>query len=279
MKKSIFSWIIAAIIAVTPTLANAQKAAKGKADTIAQFVIVKKSTDVDQILTQLQQSGQPVAAEGAWYTETRKGELIPLKDGEDHDKKHARLVLMNWGDLPSVSDTGNVENRIRGFFDLDHPFVHPINGGKDGYQMEMIVIRNAPDKDGVKPIYGFLDLKKTLANQLKDGTTYQVLVSIADTANNKKKIFKNLTSYYYSAGEKNFSIKNPGNRLLVNCVKIIPVRIHWVKLNKRDMFVDAKPDDRGAKYIVSAWGDNTMLNPASAYPMPMPEYHLPVANK
>ena len=239
MKKSLFSWIIAIAIAM-PNLSFAQQATKGKMDTIAQFVIVKKESNVNEILIQLQQDKRPVAAEGAWYTETSKGELIPLKDGASENvKKRAKLVLMNWGDLPKENDTAKVENRIRGFFDLDHPYVHPINGGKDGYQMEMIVIRSASGKEGAKPMYGFLDLKKTMANQLKDGTTYQVLVSIADTAKGKIKVFKNQTSYYYSVGERNFSFDNSGKKLLINCDKVVPVRIHWVKLSKKGLLIEA----------------------------------------
>ena len=263
------------MVIAMPTMTFAQT------DTIAKFGIFKNEKDANDFITQLQQEARPGAIEGAYYTETRKGELIPVPDGKTPEEVGAKFYFMNWGDLPAVDDTNSTNNRFRGYCDLDHPLVWPINGGKDGYQVEMMVIRQgASEKDGVKPIYGFLDLKKTLANTLKDGTTHQVLVSVADSAKGKgKKVYNNITAYYYSANEKNFALDNSSNKILIDYKKMVDVRIHWVKIRRNGMLRDAKPDERGAKCIVSAWGRNTMLNPDNGSPLAKPDYRLPTANK
>jgi hypothetical protein len=278
MKKFLFSWLIPMII-VMPNLSFAQKKAiKGTTDTIAKFVTVKKGTDVTGILEQLQGDVQTVVGEVAYYTETKSGELIPY-EGPDPEKHHAKLILMNWGDLPDKDDTVKVENRMRGYFDLNHPLVHPINGGKDGYQMEMVILREGgQDKGGEKPHYGFLDLKKTLANQLKDGTTYQVLVSISDSIGDKgKNVYKNKTAFYHSDWDKNASMGVTSKQPLIDYKKMVAVRIHWVK-EKKGLLVDAKEGERGAKCVVSAWGKNTLFNPNGNVADEKPQYHLPVAN-
>ena len=252
-------------------------------DTLALFFIFKNIEALNDVIAQMQQDGRPVAVEGAFYTEGKQGELVPLKDGEDPDKKHAKLIAMNWGDLPEANDANSIEHRIRGFIDLDHPLVWPIKGGKGGYQVEVICIVKNGEKNGPKgsnPIYGFLDLKKTLANKLSDGTTYQVLVSKSKPEVDKstatgKSIFENVTCLYYSANEKNFSFENSSNKILIDCKKVIPVRIHWTKI-KKGMLVDVQAAEKGAKCRISGWGLNTLSNPGAIASGEKPQYQLPV---
>ena len=282
MKKSLFSMIFAIAIAM-PNLSLAQQPVKpvvketsAQGDTMAMFFIFKTLEATNDIRIQLQQDAAPVVVEAGYFTEGKNGELIPVPEAEA-EKKRAKLIAMNWGDLPKENDSTVAENRIRGLILNDHPLVWPINGGKGGYQMEVIVIRKGGSGKGAKPVNAFMDLKKAMPNKLKDGTTYQIFVS--DTVKNGKLATDNKTAFYYSAYEKNFSFDNTADKNLIDCKKVVPVRIHAVKISKKGLLIDAKPDpkDKNVKYIVTAWGRNTMEKPGEKKPGQKSQYFVPTA--